>query len=123
MKPLSCNKTTELFLKIPHKHYVTTIVRVEFKYKIFNSKQKLILLLSNRTNFVVASTKLSAIDQFGKQHQPLARLSRLFPHDKFIFGTLMRRSTLADPGGDPHPPPDIQIWRPQLYNLEAQCTI
>ena len=26
-------------------------------------------------------------------------------------------------GGGPGPPPDPQIWRPQLYNLEAQCTI
>ena len=34
-------------------------------------------------------------------------------------------NALADPGGGPGGPgpPDPQIWRPQLYNLEAQCTI
>ena len=33
--------------------------------------------------------------------------------------------SLADLGGTPgaQAPPDPQIWRPQLYNLEAQCTI
>ena len=31
--------------------------------------------------------------------------------------------TSGSGGGGPGPPPDPQIWRPQLYNLEAQCTI
>ena len=41
---------------------------------------------------------------------------------------LSKGTPLADPGGGggpggPGPPLDPQIWRPQLYNLEAQCTI
>ena len=40
---------------------------------------------------------------------------------------LSKSMPLADPGGGgsggPSPSPDLQIWRPQLYNFEAQHTI
>ena len=43
----------------------------------------------------------------------------------YFMKYLLILHTLADPGGalGARAPPDPQIWRPQLYNLEAQCTI
>ena len=47
------------------------------------------------------------------------------PFDYFDVFDVLAMSTSGYRGepGDPSPPDPPQIWRPQLYNLEAQCTI